>query len=394
MGIVKSPLYSGDQNRVIKSMVAQRRELRLLDNSRRGFLKAGLTVGALGLSTRGLAFSPAPTLYEVLCRPSTPTVNVGDPANWPPATTTADAVLFAAGSIWAAVQEVNDAIGRAQGVVQQLDLEGSVLTTTLVGQAPIKMAYANGNIWVTNYSTSTVSVVSTQPGAPQVATITLRGPNPEGIMFDGAYIWIAINGVANSGYPNANSVCRISVDPPFTQNYYPVGNNPDGCAFDGSYVWVTSCYSNDVWVLDRTTGEQVAAIQTGPYPLEIVYDGANMWVGNGSNIGTATGACTNTLGIGQVSKIQASTGRVLGSFSVPGQTNEDAGIRGMLYQENSIWTCNGCLNTVTRFDASSGAVLATYPTGANPRAITFDGVNMWVANSGTNTLTAFNPACI
>jgi YVTN family beta-propeller protein len=293
------------------------------------------------------------------------------------------------------VQEVNDAIGQAQGVVQQLDLEGSLLTTTLVGQAPIKMAYANGNIWVTNYSTSTVSVVSTRPGAPLVATIALTGPNPEGIMFDGAYIWVAINGFASSGYPNVNSVCRISVDPPFTQNYYPVGNNPDACAFDGSYVWVTNCYSYDVWVLDRTTGEQVAVIQTGPFPLEIVYDGANMWVGNGSNIHTATGAaCTNTLGIGQVTKIQASTGQVLGSFPVPGQTNEDAGTRGLLYQENSIWTCNSCLNTVTRFDASSGAVLATYPTGDSPRAITFDGVNMWVANSGTNTLTAFNPACI
>jgi len=46
-------------------------------------------------------------------------------------------------------------------------------------------------------------------------------------------------------------------------------------------------------------------------------------------------------------------------------------------------------HTVTKLGASSGAVLGTFATGPSPDGVLFDGVNIWAANSGSNTISKF-----
>ena len=55
------------------------------------------------------------------------------------------------------------------------------------------MAYDGKNVWVTNYTSSTISVVD--PNGAVVNTISQApNANPEGILFDGTYMWVANDG--------------------------------------------------------------------------------------------------------------------------------------------------------------------------------------------------------
>ncbi len=41
---------------------------------------------------------------------------------------------------------------------------------------------------------------------------------------------------------------------------------------------------------------------------------------------------------------------------------------------------------VTKLRASDGANLGTFPVGTRPLGVAFDGANIWVANSGSSTV--------
>jgi hypothetical protein len=232
------------------------------------------------------------------------------------------------------------------------------------------MAFDGTNIWVTDYTSSDVMVVN-QSGAV-VSVITLNpAAHPEGIVFDGTYMWIANNG------QGMDSVSKLSVAAKALVASYPVGHAPDGVGFDGSRIWVTNSYNNNVWTLSKDTGQQLAAYWTGTFPLTVIYDGTNMWIGNGTGVNVGP----PVPGIGSLTKIRATDGTALGTFTVGHH------VRGLVYDGTSVWACNGNDNTVSRVRANDVALLGTYPTGKAPRAVAFDGTNIWVANSGENSLT-------
>ena len=51
------------------------------------------------------------------------------------------------------------------------------------------------------------------------------------------------------------------------------------------------------------------------------------------------------------------------------------------------WVCSFSANTVLKLDPRNGSVLGTFPVGAQPEAICFDGSSIWVANQGANNVT-------
>jgi len=52
----------------------------------------------------------------------------------------------------------------------------------------------------------------------------------------------------------------------------------------------------------------------------------------------------------------------------------------------SIWVANAGSNKVNKLRPSDGASLGTFPIGASPIAIVFDGTSMWVANLNSNNV--------
>ncbi|MHB8721409.1 MAG: Vgb family protein [Steroidobacteraceae bacterium] len=269
--------------------------------------------------------------------------------------------------IWAAIQNPDG------GVLEKISTSGKVLSTTGVGSAPLVMTFDGTNVWVTDYTSSDVAIVR-QDGV-LIKVISLPSANPEGIVFDGKYVWVANNGVG------ANSVSKFDAATLNLVATYGTGLNPEGVAYDGANIWVTNSYNNSVWKLDRDTGQQLAGYATGIFPLAIAFDGKNMWIGNGTgvNIGTPVP------GSGSLTKIRAADGANLGTFTVGDH------VRGLVYDGTSIWACNGNDNTISRLRATGVALLGTYPTGKAPRAAAYDGTKIWVANSGENTLTVFAP---
>lgn len=276
----------------------------------------------------------------------------------------ANAVVFDGHNVWVAVE------GAGSGYVLKLTSSGSILSYTSVGVAPLEMAYDGSKIWVTDYTSSDITVVA--GNGTLVKTINLpANADPEGILFDGLYIWVANNGVGSS-YSNT-----VSKYDPATMRLianYQVGLSPDGIAFDGTYIWVTNSYNNNVVKLNRQTGQILRTYPTGTFPLSIIFDGVNVWIANGADVSVGSYVT------GTVTKLRAYGGVNLGTFAV-GNT-----VRGLGYDGTAIWACNSTDNTFSRLAASNGARLGTYHAGTRPRSMAFDGTYMWIANSGDNTL--------
>ena len=53
-----------------------------------------------------------------------------------------------------------------------------------------------------------------------------------------------------------------------------------------------------------------------------------------------------------------------------------------------VWVTNNGSGTVTKLRASDGAHLGTIPVGDGPAGVAFDGANIWVADSGSDAVSA------
>lgn len=163
---------------------------------------------------------------------------------------------------------------------------------------------------------------------------------------------------------------------------YPVGTYPQGITFDGVNIWVANCTNDTVTKLLASTGAIVGtySVETsdGYYkcPEGIVFDGTHIWVANADHT---------------VSKLLASTGVQVGTYSVALSSNENMvpgeNLIGIVFDGTNIWVTNVMDNTVTKLLASTGAIVGTYFVGSWPIGVAFDGVNIWVANFGDSTVT-------
>jgi DNA-binding beta-propeller fold protein YncE len=285
---------------------------------------------------------------------------------------TVNCVFFDGHYIWSAVQNPDG------GVLVKLSTSGQTLLMIGVGDVPDKIAFDGTNIWLTDYTSSDLRVIAENGTVLKV--IPLPSANPEGIIFDGKYIWVANDGA------NQDSVSKFDISTMTLIGTYPVGLDPDAVGFDGTSIWVANTDSNSVWRLNPATGAPLpgasGGISTGLFPTAFAYDGTNMWVSNGSGVNVGSEA---SRGISSVSKIRVSDFTIVGTYTV-GHVSRD-----MVYDGTSIWVCNMNDNTVSRLRAADVALLGTYPTGASPRAIAYDGIKIWVANASQNTLTVIAP---
>src|SRR5579862_9050065 len=228
-----------------------------------------------------------------------------------------------------------------------------------VGSGPTGVAFDGANIWVTNESDGTATVLLASNGQ-KTSTISGIG-SPYGLAFDGAYMWVA-------DYAGAVDLYGASGQ----NGAFGMGGNPLGLAFDGASMWVTCHTGNNVYKLKGST--VLGPYPVGVQPYGIAFDGTSIWVANyGSNT---------------VTRLQASSGSCLGTctFSVGGSPV------GVAFDGSNIWVANYGSNTVTKLLASNGALVGTYNVGSQPYGVAFDGTNIWVTNSGSNTVTKLQAA--
>ncbi len=192
------------------------------------------------------------------------------------------------------------------------------------------------------------------------------GTNPSVIKIDAdGNAW-----VSNFG---SNSVSKVSLNG--TVVSYPVGTNPHGLDFDASgNVWVANYGSNNVTKLS-STGSLLATYPVGTNPRGLHIDASgNVWVANHGGGGTLGNTVTKL----------GSDGSLIGTFTVgkgPYSITTDGS--GNVWVTNKGGTTLG--TTVTRLN-SSGTSSNTYPVGSGPHAIRTDpSGNVWVSNAGNDT---------
>jgi YVTN family beta-propeller protein len=157
-----------------------------------------------------------------------------------------------------------------------------------------------------------------------------------------------------------------------------LGNNPEGIAFDGTNLW-TANISGSVSIItpQATTPYPVTTVTTGfVNPVGILYDGTHIWV-------TDTNADT-------LLKLDA-TGAIIQTLAVgngPGSP---------VFDGANIWVPNSVSNSITVVQAGSGNVVATIGADANnklnrPTAASFDGERVLVTNQLGDSVSVFNAA--
>jgi hypothetical protein len=154
-----------------------------------------------------------------------------------------------------------------------------------------------------------------------------------------------------------------------------------GVCFDGTNIWVANSQNYTVGKLRASDGNLVGVYGVGRQPEGICFDGANIWVANWG------GDC--------VTKLNASGGGYIGTYAVGSDIDPLPPLGGTYYHYcpygicfdgANIWVTNSGNNTVSKLRASDGSLVGNYDVGESPSGICFDGANIWVANPGSATV--------
>jgi hypothetical protein len=284
----------------------------------------------------------------------------------------------------------------------------SVLGLTTVGASPNQVKLDTANLWVANNGSGTVSRVRASdgrlletwtgaagasgvltamgrvfvtgqsnpgtlymidpltPAGPVTLLSNTLGANPDGITFDGARVWTA-NGSGSV------SIATPAATIPWTVTTVATGaSSLSGALYDGANVWVADNAAGTLLKLDGV-GAVLQTVTVGAQPLYAVFDGANIWVPNKAS--------------GTVTVVRASNGTVLQTLTGNGLVAPTAAA----FDSERILITNGVGDSVSLWKAANLTALGSVSTGAgtHPLGACSDGLNFWIALSGTGALARF-----
>ncbi|MEO1057034.1 MAG: hypothetical protein AAFY28_08990 [Actinomycetota bacterium] len=159
------------------------------------------------------------------------------------------------------------------GTVTVVDTTTNIVTDTIpVGDDPDGVVFDGIDIYVANSNDGTLSVIS--PKTKTVIDTIVLGTTlvPIALAFDGTYVYTSNN--------NANSVSIIDVATNTPVGGVAVGPSPAEIAFDGQHVYITSFTDDTVSVIDPATRAVVDTIEVGTNPWGLVADGTSVYVSN------------------------------------------------------------------------------------------------------------------
>ncbi len=264
---------------------------------------------------------------------------------WQQAATVPTSVAFDGANLWVAASAKNMVVKLVKDREQPLSFPV---------KCPYAMAYDGAHIWATNQNSDTVTKLDAPTG--RVLGVFPVGVHPAGIAFDGKNVW-----VANF---KGNTVSKLNTSGGL-EGTFRVGQNPHELVYDGSHIWVTNEFSNNVMKLS-INGEILGTYNVGSQPWGLVFDGAHMWVANQNSNNvmelTLDGALVATVPTG-------------------------SGPHGLVFDGNYVWAMGYNDGSVTKIQARTAVVVGTFPTGGSgPQMGASDGVNVWVANSLSGTV--------
>jgi hypothetical protein len=232
---------------------------------------------------------------------------------------------------------------------------------------------ARGKVYVTGgIANGTLYLINPQDNGGVASSIASTGNSPQGIAYDGSRIW-----TANAG--GSVSIIGVSGSPVTTVTTNLI--SPQGIIYDGANIWVTDNLGLSVdklKKLDPVDGHVLLDVTVGDLPQFPAFDGTNIWVPNSNSssvsvvraVGSLAGIVIATLtgnGMGRVTQIAFDGERML-------VTNVDT-------HNVSLFRASD-LTPIGQFAVTTGS--STAPFGACS-----DGINFWIALSGSDNLARF-----
>jgi YVTN family beta-propeller protein len=301
------------------------------------------------------------------------------------------------------------------------------ITIPVRGVAPSGIAYnaANNNMYVTNWGSSTVSVISSSTDS--VIANILVGRSPISIVYAPAGNKLY---VANQG---SDDVYVINGATNKVIKNIPVDNSPVGTAYNPSNndVYVVSNVNNTVSVIDTATDSVIDTIlldsvlppPSSLNPIFLAYDRTNggIYVGaqpQVSVINTATNAdvkdtrMPTPIGDAQAAQlvhyinnnriyVTAHSNDVVVRMNPETNDFEGSAIPvgtgpiGIIHNpnNNNIYVTNSGSNTVSIINPITNTVVGSIPTGLTPFGIAHnpDNSHMYITNVGSNTVSIIHP---
>jgi hypothetical protein len=256
--------------------------------------------------------------------------------------------------LWVASEE-NHTVSRVRAS------DGKLLGTWVGAVFPSDLVIARGSIYISG-DLKLYRIDPRQPAGPvETVTSDLRR-FPQGITTDGFYIWIAFAQAIQRVNPATGDVTT------FVTPNFGYGN----LIYARNHIWLTDQASDKLFELnlDGTTEQ---TITVGHGPIDLVFDGTNIWVSNPPD--------------NPVSVVRASTGTVLATLTgnglnVPG---------GAAFDGQRILITNFLGDSVSLWKATDLTALGYFsaPSGSGPVGACSDGINFWIALADANKLARF-----
>jgi DNA-binding beta-propeller fold protein YncE len=266
------------------------------------------------------------------------------------------------------------------------------------------------HVWVANEGNNTVTELSESDGS---LVRTLSSPTygfrgPTGIASDGTGVWVANGGgssVTELAETTGNLIRTVQVAPSGRTFLLSITSV-------GTHVWVTNGLANSVTELSASSGAVLRSIKGAnegiAAPTDILADGTDVWVGSGNNVtdlGESTGHLRRVITIGRspsawvdgivrigpyvwvlagssgLVEIEASTGRVLRRIPALAKWVSLAGV--LTANQGRLWIGSQWKHSVAVLNGTTGQPITVFDGsryGFSPRAITSDGLHVWVAN--------------
>jgi hypothetical protein len=212
-----------------------------------------------------------------------------------------------------------------------------------------------------------------QPAGAVIEVATSLGEGARAIAFDGNRIWTANLGQLGNG---SISIVTPGVSIPWSVTTVSTGFiSPQGILFDGANIWVTDAGDNTLKRLD-SNGNIIQTVAVGEAPKHPVFDGTNIWVPN-----------ANSDSITVVRAVGPSPGTVLATLTGNGLDNSFQAA----FDGERILVTNPSSAQLSLWKASDLSPLGTFSAGVNssPLGVCSDGINFWITLNGRSQLGRF-----
>lgn len=207
----------------------------------------------------------------------------------------------------------------------------------------------------------------------------IRAPGivPEGIAFDGKYLWVVDLNLEEDLMP---TIYQISSEDGKILSFFPApGKFPEGLSFDGHYLWnidlnTTSdageplIYKINLDLKRATVAFSAPELYPGSISAGITWDGKYLWC-----------AEANTHNI---FKIDSLSGRVIYKFKAPAMYPS-----GLVFKEGFLWMSSILTQRIYKIDPKDGEVIYSFcHPGTYPYGLAFEGEYLWSGDYLNNTL--------